>query len=285
MTKVRNFYFAILLGFHFSLFLQSVCLATREDPSNGSSNLTPESHPERDGVSLGHVTQTASGGLFFKRALEESLKPESLGNIIQNFQAPTENWAWDLEHLVVHGAVTEFRYQIRRTAPTVAENEESQQSNHENHSTQKGMWDYLKSLATTASSAAYHAALDPMTARSLTGQVTVQPWTCSKSFDPHGYLLGVDLMKSDILVHHLVEKAWIVLCLKETDFPDKAIEITLDLQMIAKPGTLFGNLNREKMEDFSASFSKSWLDGLVTTANFHEVRMSHELNNASTLDK
>jgi hypothetical protein len=216
--------------------------------------------------------------MLFKQALEESLKPESLLQIVQNFTPPMSSWSWNLEQLSLHESITEFRYRIRpiTTKP---------QSESTSRPTETGMWGYLKTIATTTSSAAYRAAtaakdyaIDQMSERTLVGKLTVEPFSCPAPLEPKGYRLGVDLMASDVFTHNFVEKAYILLCFREIKYPSHAVDINLHLQMLAKPGILFGQLNSSKIEEFGESFSKAWLEALVDAANLKETAISRETN-------
>jgi hypothetical protein len=80
-------------------------------------------------------------------------------------------------------------------------------------------------------------------------------------------------MNSDILIHHFVEKAWLLICLKDQGKSSQADELAIDLQMLASPGALFSQVELSQAQDFASRVSKAWLDALINAANFRQVQL------------
>ncbi len=274
--------FNALRVFLYSILIHSVTLIVLVNCATAHPD-DPKTHLATEIIDMGRTQETIQGGLFLKQSIQDCLKPEVLSRLIENLEVPMTTWNWDLQTLSTKEGVTEFTYRIHRAENTTPLSIESEPQKEESTPIDTGLWSYwsmVKNAATAATSVAYATAatagahaLDYFAERSLVGQLTVESWTCPEPFSPNGYRLGVDLMNSDILIHHFVQKAWLLICLKDQAKSSQADELAIELQMLASPGALFSQVEFAQAQDFASRVSRAWLDALINAANFRQVQL------------
>ncbi len=274
--------FNALRVFLYSILIHSVTLITLINCATAHPN-DAKTQFATEIIDMGRTQETIQGGLFLKQSVQDCLKPEALSRLIENLEVPMTNWNWNLQTHSTKEGITEFAYRIHRAENATPLRIEPEPQKDESVPIDTRLWSYwsiVKNAASAATSAAYATAatagahaLDYLAERSLVGQLTVESWACPEPFSPNGYRLSVDLMNSDILIHHFVQRAWLLVCLKDQNKSSQTDELTIEFQMLASPGALFSHVELSQAQDFASRVSRAWLDALINAANFRQVQL------------